>query len=77
MQIKVKLLASLAERFGQREADVDAAAGATAEQVWARVAGDAPMLPNMLIAVNKEYADRRRPLADGDEVAFFPPVTGG
>lgn len=77
MRIKVKLLASLAERFGRRETDVELAAGATAEQVWARVAEGAPMLPNTLIAINTEYADRKSPLADGDEVAFFPPLTGG
>lgn len=30
-----------------------------------------------MYAVNKEYADRDRPLADGDEVALIPPVSGG
>lgn len=77
MRVKVMLLASLAERFGRRETDVELATGATAGQVWARVAEGAPMLPNTLIAINKEYADRGKLLADGDEVAFFPPVTGG
>ena len=77
MRVKVKLLASLAERLGRREAEVDVSAGSTTEQVWARVADGAPLLPNTLIAVNKEYADRRKLLTEGDEVAFFPPVTGG
>ncbi len=31
----------------------------------------------LLIAVNQETGDRHSPVADGDEVAFFPPVTGG
>ena len=31
----------------------------------------------LLYAVNKEYADRDRPLTDGDEVALIPPVSGG
>jgi molybdopterin synthase sulfur carrier subunit len=31
----------------------------------------------MLVAVNMEYADMQAPVRDGDEVAFFPPVTGG
>jgi len=31
----------------------------------------------LLYAVNKEYADRDHPLADGDEVALIPPVSGG
>lgn len=29
------------------------------------------------IAVNQEYITENTPLSDGDEVAFFPPVTGG
>lgn len=29
------------------------------------------------VAVNQEMADAATPVADGDEVAFFPPVTGG
>lgn len=29
------------------------------------------------IAVNHDLADAAQPLADGDEVALFPPVTGG
>ena len=29
------------------------------------------------IAVNQEYVDPDHPVAEGDEVAFFPPVTGG
>jgi len=32
---------------------------------------------SLLIAVNGEYADRDRALADGDEVALMPPVQGG
>jgi molybdopterin synthase sulfur carrier subunit len=29
------------------------------------------------VAVNQDMADAGTPLIDGDEVAFFPPVTGG
>jgi sulfur-carrier protein len=29
------------------------------------------------IAVNQDYVDPDHPVAEGDEVAFFPPVTGG
>ncbi len=33
--------------------------------------------PNLLVAVNQQMVDARHVLCDGDEVAFFPPVTGG
>ncbi len=32
---------------------------------------------NVIVAINQEVVDRDHALADGDEVAFFPPVTGG
>ena len=40
---------------------------------WQDVLGER----SVMIAVNHEMADRSASLADGDEVAFFPPVTGG
>lgn len=77
MAIQVRFFASLRERLG-READAVETAGAlTVADVWARVAGDQPLPPNTLIAVNMEYAALNRDVNDGDEVAFFPPVTGG
>ena len=33
--------------------------------------------PNVIRAVNQKIAQDNTPLSDGDEVAFFPPVTGG
>ena len=33
--------------------------------------------PNVIIAVNQAVVERSQALCDGDEVAFFPPVTGG
>ena len=33
--------------------------------------------PNLMCARNEELCKLAEPLADGDEVAFFPPVTGG
>lgn len=41
---------------------------------WAEVLGDDQMV---LMALNQEVADADTRVKDGDEVAFFPPVTGG
>jgi molybdopterin synthase catalytic subunit len=71
--IRVRLFAGLRERAGWSEREVDAA---TVADVWAELAlGDEP--PGLLYAVNKAYAERDRALADGDEVALIPPVSGG
>lgn len=77
MQITVKFFASLRERVGRAEARVEAPEPLTAGEVWRRAVGAEPMPANTLIAVNMEYADREREVRAGDEVAFFPPVTGG
>lgn len=77
MAITVKFFASLRERVGRAEATVEAPGALTARDVWTRVAGTQPMPANTLVAINMEYTAVDRPVKDGDEVAFFPPVTGG
>ncbi|MFC4159057.1 molybdopterin converting factor subunit 1 [Chitinimonas lacunae] len=42
--------------------------------VWARELADSKVV---LVAVNQEIASLDTPLRSGDEVAIFPPVTGG
>lgn len=74
--IKVKYFASLKEEMGKAEDDFDASALRTVEDVWRAAAGDKP-LKDVLCAVNQEYARAATPVGDGDEIAFFPPVTGG
>jgi molybdopterin synthase sulfur carrier subunit len=77
MAIHVRFFASLRERLDVADQDLGAATAGTVAEVWQRVLGDAEPPANMLIAVNMEYADLSAPVKDGDEVAFFPPVTGG
>jgi molybdopterin converting factor small subunit len=74
MRVHVKLFAGLRERAGWSERELDGVD--RLGNVWrALELGDEP--EGLLYAVNKEYADRNRLLADGDEVALIPPVSGG
>ena len=76
MQITVKLFAALRERAGMRERSVDLPDGARVGDVWPLLdLGDEP--PGIAYARNREYAERGVSLADGDEVAVIPPVSGG
>ena len=69
----MRLFAGLRERAGWSRREVDAA---TVADVWPALGlGDEPA--GLLYAVNKEYAERDRALAPGDEVALIPPVSGG
>jgi molybdopterin synthase catalytic subunit/molybdopterin converting factor small subunit len=73
MSVKVRLFAGLREHAGWSQREVEAA---TVADVWPALGlGAEP--DGLLYAVNQEYAPRDRPLADGDEVALIPPVSGG
>ncbi len=75
--ISVKYFSSLRERFGRAGDRIDGVYARSVAEVWAEVARGAPWPANMLAAVNHAYADAQQQVCDGDEVAFFPPVTGG
>jgi molybdopterin synthase catalytic subunit/molybdopterin converting factor small subunit len=71
--VKVRLFAGLRERAGWSQREIEAG---TVGDVWAALdLGDEPA--GLLYAVNRSYADRDTQLADGDEVALIPPVSGG
>jgi MoaE-MoaD fusion protein len=76
VDIRVRLFAGLRERAGTGSRSVELPDGATVGDVWAALRlGDEP--PGLLYAVNRAYADAEDALADGDEVALIPPVSGG
>jgi molybdopterin synthase catalytic subunit len=72
-RVTVRLFAGLRERAGWSKREIEAA---TLADVWAALdLGDEP--DGLLYAVNKRYAPPGTALADGDEVALIPPVSGG
>ena len=76
MKVAVRLFAGLRELAGTRALELDLPSGAVAADVWPALdLGDEPA--GLLVAVNKSYADRGTVLAEGDEVALIPPVSGG
>ncbi len=85
MKLQILYFASLREQLGRdRESLVVEDPVNTLQDLMAQLAsrGDAWRAvmsdnPNLLAAINQETAQADAPLNDGDEVAFFPPVTGG
>ncbi|TPW09927.1 MAG: molybdopterin synthase sulfur carrier subunit [Halothiobacillaceae bacterium] len=79
MTITVKYFASMRDKMGRGEdvVAVDGMTSMTVEDVWKKVNNGAGLPQNTLIAVNMEYTDGQHAVKDGDELAFFPPVTGG
>jgi molybdopterin converting factor subunit 1 len=82
MNIDVRLFAMLRERAGRDTVTVEVADGATVRDAVDAVAnthGLADLFERMpvVMAVNREYADDDARLAEGDELALIPPVSGG
>ena len=77
MVIHVKYFASLRDRLGRAEDRLDTVDELTVAGVWAALWPEKSLPPNTLVAVNMEYAELTQSVRDGDEVGFFPPVTGG
>jgi MoaE-MoaD fusion protein len=76
VKVAVKLFAALREQAGTRQRVVELGDGAAVEDVWPALGlGDEPS--GLVYAVNRAYVERSVPLADGDEVAVIPPVSGG
>jgi MoaD family protein len=81
IRVRVRLFAIQRELVGAREVAVELAPGATIEAAWAALVEGHPVLapgrPAVRFARNGEYADPETALADGDELAVIPPVSGG
>jgi len=77
MAIKVKFFASLREQLPEGIDEVDAIGLKTVSDVWEKATATKLMPSHVLCSVNLEHREPHEAVTDGDEVAFFPPVTGG
>ena len=81
VHIRVLFFGLLKEICGGTEASLCLPEGSTAGAVFEHYAAEfpklRPMASSIVIARNHEFASPREPLAEGDEVALLPPVSGG
>jgi molybdopterin synthase sulfur carrier subunit len=85
MMVKVLYLASLREQLGRPGEDLEIPPAATTVAglralLMARGGAWQTALAQgraLRVAVNQEMAQPATPVKPGDEIAFFPPVTGG
>ena len=81
MSLQIRLFATLKDRAGSERVQIDLESETTVADLLVRIAASypalAPLLPTALVAVNQEFAFPATPVALTDEVALFPPVSGG
>jgi molybdopterin synthase sulfur carrier subunit len=81
MMVRVRLFAAARELAGTDALDVTLPSGATIGRLREALVEQAPSLEKLSrhvwFAIGTEYADEAQPLADGQEVACIPPVSGG
>ena len=81
MRVPVALFARYREAVGRGRVEVEVPESATVEDVWTALTAVHPALaryrPHTLFAVGTDYVPADRPVRAGEEVACFPPVSGG
>ena len=81
MRVTVRLFARLRDIAGSGDLSREAPAGATVGDVWRGLVAEFPEMAryesSISSAVNADYARMTAAVADGDEIAFLPPVSGG
>jgi molybdopterin converting factor subunit 1 len=82
INIRVLFFGAAAEIAGQRSHEFSAASETKASDVFAAILADFPEIADrygdsLLYSINQNYAEGKEVLFDGDELAIFPPVSGG
>ncbi|HCU54332.1 MAG TPA: molybdopterin synthase sulfur carrier subunit [Gammaproteobacteria bacterium] len=74
--VTIRYFASIREQLGRANERIELSSPTSAGDIWQQAAGG--LLPsNTLVAINQIYASPQTLVHPGDELAFFPPVTGG
>ena len=76
MSITVRFFASLRDRVGLESIEIDVDNLDNVQDVWRALVEQEPDA-RVLAAINARHAALDAKIRDGDEIAFFPPVTGG
>jgi MoaE-MoaD fusion protein len=81
MQVRLLFFATLKDIVGAREMQLEVPVGVTIADVLTHLEGNYPRIKEyrqvVLTAINEEYVDQNTQVEDGDELAIFPPVSGG
>ena len=81
MKVPVALFARYREAVGRGRVEVEVPEGATVDDVWTALARAHPVLdgyrPHTLFAIGTDYVEPDQPIRAGEELACFPPVSGG
>ncbi len=77
MKIYIKYFASIRDVMGKHSEDLDVENNLTVDRLWVKLTLNLQINMKVMFAVNHKYVDKDFKLKQGDEIAFFPPVTGG
>ena len=79
--VKILFFASLKDLVGKSEIEINLEGKASVRDVFQKLQIRYPLLKKyeniLLVAVNQEYSNLDTPISPNDEIAFFPPVSGG
>jgi molybdopterin converting factor subunit 1 len=81
MQVRLLFFATLKDIVGARQLQLDLPSGSTIGDLLTLLESSYPRFkdyrPVLLTAINEDYVDKNARINEGDEVAIFPPVSGG